>query len=90
MSTIKSISVSEVDRAALLPVEESMTPGSDIVIGALGPVRTGFGTRLLVPLGDAQIEQGGDPGCFLELTYEQALDLNAKLAQKLNELARKR
>ncbi|MGH8963732.1 MAG: hypothetical protein ACRDXB_00110, partial [Actinomycetes bacterium] len=68
--------------------DKSMTPGCHIVIGGFGPVKTGFGERLTVPLTDLQADE--DPGLFAELTYEQALDLNAKLAAKLSELAAER
>lgn len=80
--------LSALDRDARLQVEESMTSGQHIVIGGFGPVTTGFGNRLNVPLSEEQME--GDPGSFLELTYEQAMDLNAELATRLAGLAEKR
>lgn len=89
MSEIRALnSLGDIDRKARLVVEKSMTPGCHIVIGGFGPVKTGFGDRLTVPLSEVQIDE--DPGIFAELTYEQALDLNAKLAVKLNELAAER
>jgi hypothetical protein len=83
-------SLSEADKGARLQVRESWTPGSYVMIGGLGPVNTGFGTRLHVPLSEEQMEKSGDPGIFAELTYEQAMDLNAKLSATLNEMAQKR
>lgn len=89
MSEIRALnSLGDIDKGARLVVEESMTPGCHIVIGGFGPVKTGFGDRLTVPLSDSQLDE--DPGIFAELTYEQAMDLNAKLSEKLNELAQKR
>ncbi len=89
MSEIRALnSLGDVDKGARLHVGKSMTPGCYIVIGGFGPVRTGFGERLTVPLNEVQTEE--DPGIFAELTYEQALDLNAKLAAKLAELAAER
>lgn len=91
MSEIKALkNLSEADRDARLQVRESWTPGSYVTIGGLGPVETGFGTRMHVPLSEKQMEESGDPGIFAELTYEQAMDLNAKLSVTLNELAQKR
>lgn len=91
MSEIKALkNLSEADRDARLQVRESWTPGSYVMIGGLGPVETGFGTRMHVPLSEKQMEESGDPGIFAELTYEQAMDLNAKLSVTLNELAQKR
>lgn len=86
MSKIRALRWSDVDSKAMLGVEESMTPGSRFVIGGITPVKTGFGVRLHVPATDEQMEE--DPGSFLELTYEQAVDLNAKLAVKLAEAAK--
>ncbi len=89
MSEIRALnSLGDIDRNARLAVDKSMTPGCHIVIGGFGPVKTGFGERLTVPLTDLQADE--DPGLFAELTYEQALDLNAKLAAKLSELAAER
>lgn len=89
MSEIRVLSsLGDIDRSARLAVDKSMTPGCHIVIGGFGPVKTGFGERMTVPLGDAQLDE--DPGIFAELTYEQAMDLNAKLSATLNELAQKR
>ena len=89
MSEIRALnSLGDIDENARIQVEESMTPGSAIVLGGFGPVKTGFGTRLHTALNEVQMEE--DPGVFVELTYEQALDLNAKLAAKLSELAPKR
>lgn len=88
MSEIRELTWSDVDKSATLVVDESMTDGYSIVVGKFGPVKTGFGQRLTVPLTDEQMAE--DPGLFIELTYEQALDLNAKLAAQLIEAARKR
>jgi len=89
VSEIRALnSLGDIDRNARLAVDKSMTPGCHIVIGGFGPVKTGFGERLTVPLTDLQADE--DPGLFAELTYEQALDLNAKLAAKLSELAAER
>ena len=89
MSEIRALNgLGDVDKSARLAVGESMTPGCHIVIGGFGPVRTGFGDRLTVPLSDSQSDE--DPGIFAELTYEQAMDLNAKLSATLNEMAQKR
>jgi hypothetical protein len=89
VSEIRALnSLGDIDRSARLAVDKSMTLGCHIVIGGFGPVKTGFGERMTVPLGNAQLDE--DPGIFAELTYEQALDLNAKLAAKLSELATER
>lgn len=91
MSTAKPLSsLSEADKGARLQVRESWTPGSYVMIGGLGPVTTGFGVRMHVPLTEEQMEAADDPGIFAELTYEQAMDLNAKLSATLNEMAQKR
>lgn len=86
MSEIHAIGLSEVDTEARLVVEKSMTDGYAVALLGFGPVKTGFGLRLHVPLGTEQMEEADDPGSFLELTYGQALDLNAKLAARLAEL----
>lgn len=86
MSDIRELTWSDVDTDAVLQVDDSLTSGKSIVVGGFGPVRTGFGQRLTVPLTDEQMRD--DPGSFVELTYEQALDLSAKLATKLAELGR--
>lgn len=89
MSEIRALnSLGDIDKGARLQVEESLTADMGIVIGGFGPVLTGFGTRLLTPFSEAQMDE--DPGVFIELTYEQAMDLSAKLSATLNELARKR
>lgn len=88
MSEFRELTWSDVDRDATLMVDRSMTDGYSIVVGRFGPVKTGFGQRLTVPLTEEQSEQ--DPGLFIELSYEQALDLNAKLAARLIEVARER
>lgn len=87
MSEINALNWGDVDNGAIPQVSESLTPGYDLVIGGLAPVKTGFGLRLLVPLTEAQMEE--DPGAFLELTYGQALDLSARLAATLAELGHK-
>lgn len=89
MSEIRALNgLGDIDKGARLQVEESLAPDMDIVIGGFGPVLTGFGTRLLTPFNEAQMEE--DPGVFVELTYEQAMDLNAKLSATLNKMTRKR
>lgn len=81
MSEIRSLTWDDVDNSATVAVEESVTPGKAVAILGFAPVRTGFGLRLHVPLSEAQLDdKTRDPGSFLELTREQALDLNAKLA----------
>lgn len=88
MSDIRELTWSDVDTDATLKVDDSLTSGKSIVVGGFGLVRTGFGQRLTVPLTDEQMDD--DPGSFIELTYEQALDLSAKLATKLAELGRRK
>lgn len=91
MSEIRALEgLSQADKDARLQVRESWTQGSYVMIGGIGPVTTGFGTRLHVPLSEGQMEESNDPGIFVELTYEQAMDLNAKLSTTLNEMAQKR
>ncbi len=86
MSDIPALNWGDVDKEAVPQVSASLTPGYDLVIGGLAPVKTGFGTRLLVPLTENQAEE--DPGAFLELTYKQALILSARLSATLVELER--
>lgn len=88
MSEIRELTWSGVDKDATLVVDKSMTDGYSVSVGRFGPVGTGFGQRLTVPLTDEQMTE--DPGLLIELTYEQALDLNAKLAARLIEVARER
>lgn len=88
MSDIRALDWGDVNDQAVPQVGDSLTPGYDLVIGGLAPVKTGFGLRLLVPLTEGQMEQ--DPGAFLELTYGQALKLNARLTATLAELGRDR
>lgn len=84
MSGIRALeNLSAIDSSARVHATKSLSQGMEIAICGFGPVETGFGTRLNVPLSEGQIESSGDPGSFLELTREQALDLHVKLANAL-------
>lgn len=88
--TIRSLALSQIDKDARLHVENSLTEGMAATIGGFAPVRTGFGLRLHTPLSEAQMDdETQDPGSFLELTFEQALDLSTKLVTLLAERAAK-
>lgn len=91
MNTIRVLTWAKADESARLQVEESLSPNKRVCIGGFAPVETGFGLRLHVPLSEAQMDdETRDPGSFMELTYEQAMDLNAKLTTLLAELDAKR
>lgn len=84
MSEIRVLnSLGDIDKDARLQVERSLIADGRIVIGGFGQVKTGFGNRLSVPLSEDQMSE--DPGLFAELTFEQAMDLNARLATVLAE-----
>ena len=55
MSDIRELTWSDVDTDATLKVDDSLTSGKSIVVGGFGPVRTGFGQHLTVPLTDEQM-----------------------------------
>lgn len=89
--TIRSLTLSQIDKDARLGVESSLTDGMAATISGFAPVKTGFGLRLHAPLSEAQMDdETRDPGCFLELTFEQAMSLNAELATLLAKQAEKR
>lgn len=88
MSEIRRLGWADVDTDATLVVEKSLSGGGKVVVGGFGPVDNGFNGRMTVPLTESQHEE--DPGLFAELTYQQALDLNAKLAAVLIDVARER
>jgi len=92
MKRTRVMAPAEIDTAARLVVEESLSGDGRVILGPFAPVaHASLGDRLHVPVTQAQAEEApaeGDAGtdCVLELTFAQAMRLSRSLANVLGPM----